>query len=322
MSDEIKVGDRFERLQCDGNGYPQGRVCTVVSVDATNVLFDDKGIGGPYSKCHLLKYCDTPEGQSYNFWHRLLPATPTIEQRRAALKPGDLVKDPELLCAGMVVSAAMCPGSQRPVGPHTIVGRSVRYSEWKTTGRWLITDDEFPAGGVTLIAHAPEVKGKVSSVVTVDEAASLGEKLVELAQANLITPSQAEQWYAQNAGQYNQPGAAEQWWNAAYPQYAPQVTYASYGRATPAKPTPSAKALPFRYMPASDDIGNSPYRCPDSAKHDGTQCLTCEGIIAKIMQSGDADMVLMRAEAAKVTRERYEPQCGAFVGRVLTPVGR
>lgn len=83
-----------------------------------------------------------------------------------------------------------------------------------------------------------------------------------------------------------------------------------------------AKALPFRYMPDADDIGNSPYRCPDSAKHDGTMCVTCEGIIAKMMQSGDADMVKTREAARKVERPAYEPLHGAFVGRVLTPVRR
>ncbi len=35
--------------------------------------------------------------------------TPTIEERRSALKPGDVIKDPALLCAGMVLDTGEGP---------------------------------------------------------------------------------------------------------------------------------------------------------------------------------------------------------------------
>jgi hypothetical protein len=156
---------------------------------------------------------------------------------------------------------------------------------------------------------APEVKGAEVKKVTVDEVDGMAKKL-EAFYAQAGIPQQysaanwgAEQWFVQNQQAYNQPGYGEQWWTQG-------TTKWGLG---PEKPTPPAKALPFRYH----------QRCVVKHAPFTSMCLGCEQLWQADTEAHDREQGEHRYVTAKpVTRERYEPQCGAFVGRVLTPVRR
>lgn len=297
---------------------------------------------------------------SYRWMRTPALPEPTIEQRRAGLKVGDVIRDPALLCEGMIVGAATCPGSTRPTTGLVIRERCWN-REW-STGEWLVTDDEFPQGKVTFLGYtdkpAPEVKGrddygdhleavkqrasetmkpgaimelKVSAQSIADELIKLADqqRAAAYAQAGIPnTPGVLDSFYSQNAAAYNQPG---QWASYAWNSAGEGQIYAGYQRAAVGSDcaraihkhrngvtelcgpeceyrvaTPPAKPLPFRRHEMCDAV------------HAETLCMNCERLIAE-----SARMREDFTPAAKpTTRTPYEPQCGAFVGRVMTPVVR
>jgi hypothetical protein len=206
-------------------------------------------------------------------WMRF-PAVPresTIEQRRAALRVGDVITDPALLCEGMEVQAT--PGRRLVLGPPTDGGFAT--ASGSLGGLWA---GFARTGRVTFLGYAdkpaPEVKGAEVKKVTVDEVDGMAKKL--------------EAFYAQ----------------AGIPQ---QYSAANWG----ATPTPPAKALPFKRHKNCGADHSQP-----------VMCLQCESMFMSKMDARDSDAAYERSLAHSVTREKYEPQCGAFVGRVLTPVRR
>jgi hypothetical protein len=306
----------------------------------------------------------------------------TVEERRAALKVGDIITDPALLCEGMRVRVlaheAMCL-PQREADDFRCSRRAGEGlpPAWADSDSWWLNDCHVSDHGVTFLGYAdkpatieertsrrvkqgdhvvrddsthewrveftlgsdfamtdlftdkkeawstahmdkasicdkpaPEVKGEATSLAPymdpaarskiADDLLRVHEEMREnaYAQAGIPQQSSAYDWFgATNGQQFSQPGYGETFY---------------WGYMNKPEPTPPAKALPFRYRADCTQVHNA-----------ATMCLECESLIAELTDCHDREQGEHRCVTTKpVTRERYEPQCGAFVGRVLTPVRR
>src|SRR4051812_3463260 len=169
MSDEIKAGDKFMRV---------GRadiIAMVAEGDVATALRPDPELPGDWrvlinGKESLFSWrLDRAE------WWKRLPreeakavfhegpaviAKPTIEERRAALKHGDRITDPALLCEGMRVRYA-----EEGFVDHdeVITSRDVEWNGWNAKPMALFMDNGsyWEEGRVTFLAH-PEAKAEPS----------------------------------------------------------------------------------------------------------------------------------------------------------------
>jgi hypothetical protein len=321
MSEEIKVGDRFEWAP---HGEPSGNIATVVSLeDGAHWTLEGPSkekSGHNQSAGFLLLSC----------WRRL-PRKSTVEERRAALKVGDKFTSADQFEPGMKIGLRSYQGTWTldSQGWRDDSGDGVR--KWCFVGEsvYVVWESNIPKGNFTFLGYAdkpaPEVKVESTSLAPymipaarneiADKLLRLHEEMREAAYAQVGIPQQSvcDNWYA--VAQSSQRGYAEQWWSQnanVYSQPGQWTQSATKWGLGPEKPAPPAKALPFKRHGGCFADHSAP-----------VMCLTCEALWAESTENHDRAPGEHRYVTAKpTTRERYEPQCGAFVGRVLTPVRR
>ncbi len=158
---DVRKRDRFEIL-VDYADLQKGQIFVVEFVSLTWFRVRSGAEEQCWSKDSEL--VDPTSGLTRRLPRETEPASSpslTIEQRRAALKPGDQVMDPELVYPGIVVTLGRGPLQRLTVlGPRKeIEGMPDLAPGWnvRTPGgvEWTLFRADCEAGSVRLVAHAP-----------------------------------------------------------------------------------------------------------------------------------------------------------------------